>query len=115
MEIEEYQLAQVRKDIDDEFRIVEGATYERLAKALLNKVVVGGPKLKKGQKVTADYLNNLPRENWFKLRMSDDKANKQLELAEEQLKLRRLDLDERYEDKRKKLTQGDDLAPAFHR
>ena len=111
MEIEEYQLAQVRKDIDDEFRIVEGATYERLAKALLNKVVVGGPKLKKGQKVTADYLNNLPRENWFKLRMSDDKVNKQLELAEEQLKLRRLDLDERYEDKRKKLTQGDDLAP----
>jgi DNA-directed RNA polymerase subunit beta len=111
MEIEGYQLAQVRKDIDDEYRIVEGATYERLAKALLNKVVVGGPKLKKGQKVTADYLDNLPRENWFKLRMSDDKVNKQLELAEEQLKLRRSDLDERYEDKRKKLTQGDDLAP----
>ena len=111
MEIEGYQLAQVRKDIDDEFRIVEGATYERLAKALVNKVVVGGPKLKKGQKVTADYLDSLPRENWFKLRMSDDKANKQLELAEEQLKLRRSDLDERYEDKRKKLTQGDDLAP----
>tara|TARA_B100001059_G_scaffold56123_1_gene51050 strand:- start:4479 stop:8564 length:4086 start_codon:yes stop_codon:yes gene_type:complete len=111
MEIEGYQLAQVRKDIDDEFRIVEGATYERLAKALVNKVVVGGPKLKKGQKVTADYLESLPRENWFKLRMSDDKANKQLELAEEQLKLRRSDLDERYEDKRKKLTQGDDLAP----
>jgi DNA-directed RNA polymerase subunit beta len=111
MEIEGYQLAQVRKDIDDEYRIVEGATYERLAKALVNKVVVGGPKLKKGQKVTADYLDNLPRENWFKLRMSDDKVNKQLELAEEQLKLRRSDLDERYEDKRKKLTQGDDLAP----
>jgi DNA-directed RNA polymerase subunit beta len=111
MEIEEYQLAQVRKDIDDEFRIVEGATYERLAKALVNKVVVGGPKLKKGQKVTTDYLDNLSREDWFKLRMSDDKVNKQLELAEEQLKLRRSDLDERYEDKRKKLTQGDDLAP----
>jgi DNA-directed RNA polymerase subunit beta len=111
MEIEGYQLAQLRKDIDDEYRIVEGATYERLAKALVNKVVVGGPKLKKGQKVTADYLDNLPRENWFKLRMSDDKVNKQLELAEEQLKLRRSDLDERYEDKRKKLTQGDDLAP----
>jgi DNA-directed RNA polymerase subunit beta len=111
MEIEGYQLAQVRKDIDDEYRIVEGATYERLAKVLVNKGVVGGPKLKKGQKVTADYLDNLPRENWFKLRMSDDKVNKQLELAEEQLKLRRSDLDERYEDKRKKLTQGDDLAP----
>ena len=37
--------------------------------------------------------------------------NKQLERADEQLKERRVDLDERFEDKRKKLTQGDDLAP----
>jgi DNA-directed RNA polymerase subunit beta len=43
--------------------------------------------------------------------MSNDGLNKQLERAEEQLKERRVDLDERFEDKRKKLTQGDDLAP----
>jgi DNA-directed RNA polymerase subunit beta len=49
-DIEEAQLDKVRKDIADEYRIVEGATYERLQKALLNKVVAGGPKLKKGQK-----------------------------------------------------------------
>ena len=111
MEIEASQLKKVRKDIEDEYRIVEGATYERLQKALLNKVVAGGPKLKKGQKVTASYLEELPREDWFKLRMSDDAANKQLERAEEQLKERRAELDARYEDKRGKLTQGDDLAP----
>ncbi|HIF75506.1 MAG TPA: DNA-directed RNA polymerase subunit beta [Porticoccaceae bacterium] len=111
VEIEEYQLAKVRKDIEDEYRIVEGATFERLHAALLNKVVSGGPQLKKGQKVTADYLTKLPRDEWFKLRMSNDGLNKQLERAEEQLKERRVDLDERFEDKRKKLTQGDDLAP----
>ena len=111
VEIEEYQLAKVRKDIEDEYRIVEGATFERLHAALLNKVVAGGPQLKKGQKVTADYLTKLPRDEWFKLRMSNDGLNKQLERAEEQLKERRVDLDERFEDKRKKLTQGDDLAP----
>ena len=110
-EIEEYQLAKVRKDIEDEYRIVEGATFERLHAALLNKVVSGGPQLKKGQKVTADYLTKLPRDEWFELRMSNDGLNKQLERAEEQLKERRVDLDERFEDKRKKLTQGDDLAP----
>jgi len=110
-EIEESQLKKVRKDIEDEFRIVQGATYERLEKALLNKVVAGGPKLKKGQKVTAAYLADLPREDWFKLRLSDDALNKQLERAEEQLKERRAELDARYEDKRGKLTQGDDLAP----
>ena len=111
IEIEESQLKKVRKDIEDEFRIVQGATYERLEKALLNKVVAGGPKLKKGQKVTAGYLAELPREDWFKLRLSDDAVNKQLERAEEQLKERRAELDARYEDKRGKLTQGDDLAP----
>ena len=111
VEIEEYQLVKVRKDIEDEYRIVEGATFERLHAALLNKVVAGGPQLKKGQKVTADYLTKLPRDEWFKLRMSNDGLNKQLERAEEQLKERRVGLDERFEDKRKKLTQGDDLAP----
>ena len=111
IEIEESQLKKVRKDIEDEFRIVQGATYERLEKALLNKVVAGGPKLKKGQKVTAAYLAELPREDWFKLRLSDDAVNKQLERAEEQLKERRAELDARYEDERGKITQGDDLAP----
>ncbi len=111
IEIEEMQLAQVRKDINDEYRIVEEATYERLRKALVGKVVAGGPKLKKGQKVTNDYLNNLPREDWFKLRMSNEAANQQLERAEAQLAERRVELDARFEDKKNKLTQGDDLAP----
>lgn len=111
VEIEGLQLAKVRKDIDDEYRIVEGATFERLHNALIGKVIAGGPKLRKGQKVTDDYLSNLPRDDWFKLRMSNDKLNKQLQRAEEQLKERRQELDERFEDKKKKLTQGDDLAP----
>jgi len=111
IEIEEMQLAQVRKDINDEYRIVEEATYERLQKALVGKVVAGGPKLRKGQKVTNDYLNNLSREDWFKLRMSNEAVNQQLERAEAQLAERRVELDERFEDKKNKLTQGDDLAP----
>jgi len=111
VEIEKTQLVKVRKDIDDEFRIVEGATFERLQQALLGKVVAGGPKLKKGQKITVDYLAKLPKDDWFKLRMAKDELNKQLERAEEQLRERQIDLDERFEDKRKKLTQGDDLAP----
>ena len=110
-EIEKTQLAKVRKDIDDEYRIVEGATFERLQQALLGKVVAGGPKLKKGQKITVDYLAKLPKDDWFKLRMAKDGLNKQLERAEEQLRERQIDLDERFEDKRRKLTQGDDLAP----
>ncbi|MDG2420186.1 MAG: DNA-directed RNA polymerase subunit beta [Gammaproteobacteria bacterium] len=111
MQIEGSQLAKVRKDIDDEFRIIESATFERLHKSLVGKVVAGGPKLKKGQKVTNDYLSDLPQDDWFELRMSNDALNKQLKRAGEQLEERRADLDERFEDKKQKLTQGDDLAP----
>ncbi len=111
LEIERSQLAKVRKDINDEYKIVEGATFHRLRAALLDKTVAGGPGLKKGAVLTGDYLDALPRDDWFKLRLNEEELNKQLERAEAQLKERRLELDERFEDKKRKLTQGDDLAP----
>ena len=43
--------------------------------------------------------------------MSNEAMNQQLERAEAQLAERRVELDERFEDKKRKLTQGDDLAP----
>jgi len=111
LEIEEQQLSKVRKDIEDEFRIVEEATFQRLRKSLLGKTVAGGPKLKKGDRLTADYLDALDHDDWFKLRLVDDGMSEALEKAAAQLKERRIELDERYEDKKRKLTQGDNLAP----
>ena len=110
-EIEKSQLDKVRKDINDEFRIVQGATFYRLKQALVGKTVAGGPGLKKGAELTEEYLDKLGADDWFKLRLADEELNKQLELAEAQLQRRRADLDERFEDKKRKLVQGDDLAP----
>ena len=110
-DIEQQELARVRKNIEAEYAIVENATYERLASALSGKVVIAGPKLKKGDKVTAAYLRELPSEDWFKLRMEKDDLNEQLESAETRLKARRQELDERFEESKGKLQSGDDLAP----
>ena len=111
MEIERSQLAKIRKDINDEYRIVEGATFYRLRSALLGKAVAGGPGLKKGSTLTEEYLNNLEHDEWFKIRLIDEELTRQMERAEAQLKERRAALDDRFEDKKRKLTQGDDLAP----
>jgi DNA-directed RNA polymerase subunit beta len=111
LEIEGMQLAKVRKDIEDEYRIVETATFQRLRKALLNQKVAGGPKLKKGDALTEEYLDSLKHEEWFKLRLIDDKLSEQLENAGVQLAERRAALDELFLDKKRKLTQGDNLAP----
>jgi DNA-directed RNA polymerase subunit beta len=111
LEIEQMQLAKVRKDIEDEYRIVEGATFSRLTKALLGKEVAGGPKLKKGDKLTAEYLAELKHDDWFKLRLVDDSLSEMLEKAGAQLAERRVALDELFADKKRKITQGDNLAP----
>ncbi|RRJ82193.1 DNA-directed RNA polymerase subunit beta [Aestuariirhabdus litorea] len=115
LSIEKSQLDEIRKDLNDEYRIVEQATYERLQEALVGQKVNGGPALKKGDTLTADYLEGLERGQWFKLRMADEALNEVLELAENQLKERRAKLDDRFEDKKKKLQTGDDLAPGVQK
>jgi len=109
--IEQDQLRQVRKDLDDQLTIVEGAIFQRLENVLTNKVVEKGPGLKKGQKVTKTYLADLDHDDWFKLVMKDDKANDLLEEMADQVKAQRKAFDERFEEKKGKITQGDDLAP----
>ena len=109
--IEKAQLDKVRKDLDDEFRIIEAATFERLASRLVNKKAVTGPGLAKGATIRKTYLDELPKDEWFKIRMATDELNELIEDAENHLAERKEQLRARLEDKRAKLATGDDLAP----
>ncbi|WP_018415434.1 DNA-directed RNA polymerase subunit beta [Teredinibacter turnerae] len=111
LDIEKAQLDQVRKDLNEEYRIVEGATFARLRSSLVGNLASSGKGVKKGEAVTDEMLNAIDRDDWFKVRMADDALNEQLDLAEQQLVERRKELDERFEDKKRKLATGDDLAP----
>ena len=111
-DIEDLELERVQKDLHDQFRIVEQDTYQRLETLLTGKVAEGGPiGLESGARVRASYLDELPRDRWFEIRMRSDAVNRQLERAEKQLSELRGALDRRFEEKREKLTSGDDLAP----
>ena len=109
--IEEMQLDEVRRDLQETYRIAEDATFERLQRTLVGQAVNGGPELAKGDVLDDAYLDALPRQQWFKLRMQEEAHNELLAQADEQLENRRKEMDERFEDKKRKLTQGDDLAP----
>jgi DNA-directed RNA polymerase subunit beta len=112
LQIEEEQLAKVRKDLNDQLRIMEDDIYQRVEKLLLGKLAEGGPnKLAAGAKITRDYLNEISRGKWFEIRLRNEEANENLEKAGEQLKTLRKDFDRRLEEKKAKLTTGDDLAP----
>lgn len=111
-QIEEMQLAAIKKDLQDEYRIREIDIYQRVHDLLLNKVADGGPgSISKGSKVTKSYLEDTERQKWFEIRLRDDTATQQLEAAAKQLEQLRKDLDEKYENNKRKITQGDDLAP----
>ena len=112
LSIEKSELEAVRKDLDDTLRILEEDIYERVERMLTNKVAQGGPnKLKSGSKITKAYLDELQREQWFEIRLKNDEANTQLETAAERLKTQRAEFDRRYDEKKEKITAGDDLAP----
>ena len=112
LEIENAELDRVKKDLYDQFRILEQDIYQRVEKLLLGKVADGGPnKLKSGDKISKGYLEEIGRSKWFEVRLRNDDANMQLEQLSEQVKASRKEIDERYEEKRGKLTAGDDLAP----
>ena len=115
VEIENAQLDEIRKDLKEEFRIVEQATFERLRSHLSGAKADGGAGVKKGTELTGEILDGIEHGNWFKLRMADDELNEQLEKAHAYLVDRRKVLDERFEDKKRKLQQGDDLAPGVQK
>jgi DNA-directed RNA polymerase subunit beta len=98
--------ARYRQDLNDQLRIVERRL--RAYRALAGKVANGGPKkLAKGTAITKEYLTDRPH-HWFDIRLADEDAAaargcEGIAGAE----AARFDL--AFEEKRKKLTQGDEL------
>ena len=110
------ELKGYRKDLNDQLRIVENDAYARIEKLLLNKVANGGPKkLAKGAKITKEYLDGVARHDWFDIRLAGEDAARQLEAMKDSLAQLRVQFDQMFEQKKKKLTQGDELPPGVQK
>jgi len=116
VQIEELELERVRKDLADQLRIMENDTFQRVEKMLVGKIADGGPGgLKAGAKVTKVYLTELAegqgRDKWLEIRLRTEESASQLEAVANQIKQQREEFRERFEVKKRKITQGDELAP----
>jgi DNA-directed RNA polymerase subunit beta len=106
------ELKRYRQDLNDQLRIVENDAFSRIERLLAGKIANGGPKrLVKGAAITPDYLTDLDRYQWFEIRLADETAANQLEALKESVEQKRHQFDLAFEEKRKKLTQGDELPP----
>ena len=109
--IEESQLLEIQKDLDDELKILEQAALSRLEAILVGKKVASGKGLKKGSAIKLSDLEDLKKEDWFKIRLDNEKANKQIEDIAKSLKEYKDDLDITFGKRKSKVTDGDDLQP----
>jgi len=111
LQIEEMEIKRVKKDFDDQFRILEGAIYDRLRSQIVGKMANGGPGgFKKGE-ITDAYLDSLKKDDWFSIRMKDEADAEKIENAQKQIEAHKKEFEKRFADKRAKITAGDDLAP----
>ena len=104
------ELKRYRLDLNDQLRIVEADAFDRIEKLLNGKIANGGPqKLAKGSKIDKAYLAGVEKYHWFDVRPADDEVAAQLESIKNSMEQTRHSFDLSFEEKRKKLTQGDEL------
>ena len=110
------ELKRYKKDLADQLRIVEDDTFMRVERQLIGKTANKGPKkLAKGAKITKAYLTEVERHNWFDIDIENDKSNRQMEQLKESLAQKRIEFDKAFEEKKKKLTSGDELPPGVQK
>ena len=111
VEIEESQLKEIKKDIDEELTIIEEAAFSRLKNLLLGKKVASAKGITKGSTVKEDYLIEISKNDWFKIRLQNESINKQVHGIESNLNEYRENLKEIFKQRKLKVISGDDLAP----
>jgi DNA-directed RNA polymerase subunit beta len=104
------ELKRFRLDLNDQLRIVEADAFDRIEKLLIGKPANGGPnKIAKGTTISREYLAEVEKYHWFDIRPADEELANQLESIKNSLEQTRHSFDLAFEEKRKKLTQGDEL------
>ncbi|MDT3297712.1 DNA-directed RNA polymerase subunit beta [Shewanella sp. SP2S2-6] len=99
VEIEEMHIAQARKDLGEEFKILEEGVLSRARNLLI------------GAGFTDAQIAALPRKDVLVQVIDDEAKQTELEQLAEQHEELKADFDKKFEIKRRKITQGDDLAP----
>jgi len=110
--IERSEIERLSKDRDDEREILERGFYNRMMELMIGQTVASGTSgLKKGDMITQDMLQDMPRSKWSGVAVADDAAQKAIEAQIDDLEKSLRKLEARFNDKVDKLQRGDELLP----
>ena len=110
--IDQERLDKIKKDIDDEFGIIEGDIFRRIREKLSGQTAkseVGS--VAKGKKITLDQLKDIENASIAKIKVESDAINKEVAALVKQAKIKQEEFDKFLEEERKKINEGAELPP----
>ncbi len=112
LSIDEERMDKIRKDIDDEFGIIEGDIYRRIHLKLSgNTTTKGAGDIKAGEKLNAKLMKKLDNKEVAKLRVEDADINKEVAALVKQAKAKQVEFDKFLEEEKAKINEGAELPP----
>ena len=108
--IEKAQLDAYRKDLKEEFKIFEEAGRSRIVRLLKGQESNGGGTTKRGDKLTEELLSGLELVDLLEIQPVDEGIAERLTQIQVFLKEKSFEIDEKFAEKKRKLSTGDELT-----
>ncbi|WP_323843294.1 DNA-directed RNA polymerase subunit beta [Moraxella sp. Pampa] len=108
--IEKAMLDSYRKDLKEELVIFEAAARSRIVHLLEGETISGGAGFKAGTILSGTDMESLSLESLLDIQPAKEDVSERLNQIAEYLSDKQKEIDNKFAEKKRKLTQGDDLA-----
>ena len=112
LSIDAERIEKIKKDIDDEFGIIDGDIFRRIRLKLSGNVItkaVGD--IKAGEKLNAKLMKKLENKEIAKIKVEDSAVNKEVAVLVKQAKAKQVEFDKFFEEEKAKISEGAELPP----
>jgi DNA-directed RNA polymerase subunit beta len=114
--IDEERLENIKKDIDDEFGIIDGDIFRRIRLKLSGNISTSNVgDIKSGDKLTAKDLKSLENSDIAKIKVKDAAVNKEVAALIKQSKAKQEEFEVFFEQERAKIKEGAELPPGVQK
>ena len=108
--IEKAQLDAYRKDLKEEFRTFEEAARERVMRLLNGQKVNGGGTMRRGDTLDDNLMSGLELNQLLDVQPVDEGIAERLQQIQDFLREKEKDIDDKFTEKKRKLSTGDELT-----
>jgi DNA-directed RNA polymerase subunit beta len=112
LSIDADRLERIKKDIDDEFGIIDGDIFRRVRLKLSGNVLSkAAGDIKAGEKLSAKLMKKIDNKDIAKFKVKDAIVNKEVAALVKQAKAKQVEFEKFFEEEKAKINEGAELPP----